>query len=167
MAAPNNNRLALLKFPQVNADNQAFSRSIAETFMARATSDKRSELSEFTIVSKGFDPDQVRATLSTFAESMREMLAENEQLRQQVSSSRGSQADLFSALQQAEEIRSQARRDAQAFVDQANAHAARLEDELRAHVAAAQAELDAIEAKVLVLRAQETITRQTLDGLSV
>lgn len=134
--------------------------------MARAKTDNRSELSEFTIVSKGFDPDQVRATLATFAESMRDMLAENEHLRHQVAS-RGTQADVFSALQQAEEIRANARRDAQAFVDQANAHAARLEDELRAHVAAAQAELDAIEAKVVVLRAQETITRQTLDGLSV
>lgn len=132
--------------------------------MSRVKTENRSELSEFNIVSRGFDPDQVRATLATFAESMRELLAENEQLRQQ---SRGSQAEVFSALQQAEEIRSNARRDAQAFIDQANAYAERLEEQLRAHVAAAQAEVDSIEAKVLVLRAQETITRQTLDGLSV
>jgi cell division septum initiation protein DivIVA len=121
-------------------------------------------LDDFAIVRNGYDPRQVRETLSLYAEGLRALKEENEMLRLQLSSP-GLSSSLPSdahadeivskAHRDADEIRAKASIDAQRFIEEANAHAARLETQINQQIADAQAEVDRVEARLAALNAQE------------
>jgi cell division septum initiation protein DivIVA len=120
-------------------------------------------LDDFAIVRNGYDPRQVRETLSLYAEGLRALKEENEMLRLQSSSGLSSSlpgdahADeiVSKAHRDADEIRAKASIDAQRFIEEANAHAARLETQINQQIADAQAEVDRVEARLAALNAQE------------